>query len=79
MILVLKYPGWMHACGTPLPTHTDAIMEHLLVPLVVAVLGASRTIPAPFRVAGVLLSLIGCRAPAQPCRMAIRAARAVLE
>ena len=48
----------MHACGTPLPTHSDAIMEHLLVPLLVAVLGAPGTIPAPFSVAGVLPSLV---------------------
>ena len=48
----------MHACGTPLPTHSDAKMEHLLVPLLVAVLGAPGAIPAPFRVAGVLPSLV---------------------
>ena len=40
----------------PPPPHTDAIVEHLLVPLVVAALGAPGTIPAPFRVAGVLPS-----------------------
>ena len=48
----------MHACGTPLPTHSDAKMEHLLVPLLVAVLGAPGAILAPFRVAGVLPSLV---------------------
>ena len=48
----------MHACGTPLPTHSDAKLEHLLVPLLVAVLGAPGAIPAPFRVAGVLPSLV---------------------
>ena len=60
----------MHACGTPLPTDSDAIVEHLLVPLVVAALGAPGTIPAPFCVVrGVALASpaqLGCRAPTQP-------------
>ena len=42
----------------PPPPHTDAIVEHLLVPLVGAPRGASRTTPAPFRAAGVLPPLI---------------------
>ena len=54
-----KFSIFMHAClnlvGSITPTD---ILEHLLVPLVVAALGAPGTIPAPFRVAGVLPSLV---------------------